>query len=378
MQRSHKIRIYPNKMQEQKLLQTVGCSRFVYNWGLDTWNKWHQEFKDGKRADKPNNVKLSRLWTQERPEWAAALPRSGQDRALKDVATAFAMFFKGASKHPTFKKVGRCVDSYYIGNHHGKLRKDGKHVHLPSIGDVRMAEPLRFEGKVMSYVVTHYAGQWHVAVQVELADTRTAPDSIAGVDVGMKTPAICSDGNSLTLPKEKLHRLEKRLKKAQRIVSRRQKKSRNRAKALLRKQKIQLKISNIRRDAIHKFTSAVCKNHATVVIEDLNCTGLHKVPIKNIRKGMARSCMSEIRQQLSYKAIVCIVADKWYPSTQLCSNCGGRKKLTLTTRVYSCPHCGIQIDRDLNAAINLAKYAEGHSVKAYGENVTGACSGGSR
>lgn len=365
-------------MQEQKLLQTVGCSRFVYNWGLDTWNKWHQDFKDGKRDDKPNNVKLSKLWTQARPEWAVSLPRSGQDRALKDVATAFAMFFKGVSKHPTFKKVGRCIDSYYIGNHHGKIRKDGRHVHLPTIGDIRMAEPLRFEGKVMSYVVTHYAKQWHVAIRVELDDTRTAPDSIAGVDVGMKTPAVCSDGNSLTLPKEKLYKLEKRLKKAQRIVSRRQKKSHNRAKALLRKQKIQLKISNIRRDAIHKFTSAVCKNHAMVVIEDLNCTGLHKVPIKNIRKGMARSCMAEVRRQLSYKAIVCIIADKWYPSTQLCSNCGGRKKLTLTARVYSCPHCGLQIDRDLNAAINLAKYAEGHSVKAYGENVTGACSGGSR
>lgn len=374
----HKIRIYPNKTQEQKLLQTVGCSRFVYNWGLDTWNRWYQDFKDGKRTDKPNNVKLSKLWTKERPEWAAALPRSGQDRALKDVATAFAMFFKRASKRPTFKKVGCCVDSYYIGNHHGKIRKDGKHLHLPSIGDMRMAEPLRFEGKVMSYVVTHYAGQWHVSIRVELPDTRTAPDSVAGVDVGMKIPAICSDGNSLILPKEKLYRLEKQLKKSQRVVSRRQKKSRNRAKALLRKQKIQLKISNIRRDAIHKFTSAVCKNHATVVIEDLNCTGLHKVPIKNIRKGMARSCMYEVRQQLSYKAIVCIVADKWFPSTQLCSNCGGRKKLTLDTRVYSCPYCGAKIDRDLNAAINLAKYAEGHSVKAHGENVTGACSGGSR
>ena len=93
---------------------------------------------------------------------------------------------------------------------------------------------------------------------------------------------------------------------------------------------------------------------------------------------MARSCMAEVRRQLSYKAIVCIVADKWYPSTQLCSNCGGRKKLTLDTRVYSCPYCGTKIARDLNAAINLAKYAEGHSVKAHGENVPGACSGGSR
>ena len=192
-------------------------------------------------------------------------------------------------------------------------------------------------------------------MQVEVPDTRTAPDSTVGVDVGMKTPAVCSDGTTLTLPAKQLQRLDRRLRKAQRRYSRRQKGSRRRAKALRRKQRIQERINHIRGDAIHKFTSAVCKNHATVVIEDLNAAGMHHGP-KNIRSGMQRSCMSEVLRQLKSKALHCIEADRWYPSTQLCSNCGARHKMELTARTYKCPHCGLSLDRDLNAAINLSKY----------------------
>lgn len=354
--RAHKIRIYPNAAQRKKLAQAVGTARFVYNWALKTWTDWYQDFKDGKREDKPNYVKLSALWTKVRPEWAAAVPRSGQDRAIKNLANSFVMFFKGASKHPVFHKKGRCHNAYYVGCAHGKIRKDGRHVHLPSIGDIRMAEELRLKGKISSYVVSEYADKWYVSIRVEISDTRKAPSSTCGVDIGMKTPAVCSDGLVLTLPKEKLSRLEKSLKKAQRINSRREKNSKRKEKALRRIRRIRDKINNTRHDHINKFTTSVCKNHATVVIEDLTCTGLHSVPIRHIRSGMQKSCMSEVKRQLSYKAINLIIADKWYPSTQLCSNCGARQKLTLNTRIYKCPHCGTVIDRDLNAAINLSLY----------------------
>ena len=158
-----------------------------------------------------------------------------------------------------------------------------------------------------------------------------------------------------SLPAEKLKRLEKRLRRSQRRLSRAQKASRRRLKALRRKQRVQQRINDIRRDAIHKFTSAVCKNHGTVVVEDLMLTGMHNGP-KNIRSGMQRSCMMETLRQLGYKAINLMVADRWFPSSQLCSSCGHRQKLTLNQRVYRCPECGARIDRDLNAAINLSKY----------------------
>lgn len=356
MHRAHKIRIYPTASQETVLRQYVGGSRFVYNWALDNWKKWADEKKKGIREDNPNWVKLSKLWTMERPEWSRELPRCAVTASLKSVNVAFTNHFKNGAGWPKFKKRGVSRDSFYTDNTHTSIRHDGKHIHIPGIKkDIKMAEPLRFAGKVMAYTVSQYAGKWYVSVKVEMEDTRSAPSSTVGVDVGMKTPAVCSDGTALTLPFERLRKLEKRLKKAQRVVSRRQKLSRRRVKALRRKQRIQDRINNIRLDCIHKFTSAVCKNHATVVVEDLNMVGMHRGP-KNVRSGMQRSCMSEVLRQLGYKAVNLVKADRWYPSTQLCSNCGHRQKMKLTQRTYVCPECGLSIDRDLNAAINLSKY----------------------
>lgn len=341
----------------ERAQDTVGGVRFAYNWTLENWKRRAEEKKSGLRDDNPNWIKLSKLWTLERPEWAVELPRDAVTEAFRQVNVAFANHFKTGKGGPKFKKRGVSRDSFYVNAHKGVIRPDGKHIHIPGIKqDIKMAEPLRFAGKIMAYTVSCYAEKWYVSVKVEMEDTRSAPSSTVGVDVGMKTPAVCSDGTTLTLPTERLHKLEKRLKRSQRVVARRQKLSRCRAKALRRKQRIQDRINNIRQDCIHKFTSAVCKNHATVVVEDLNARGLHTVPIKNIRSGMQRSCMPEVLRQLGYKAVSLVQADRWYPSTQLCSNCGHRQRMKLTQRTYVCPECGMSLDRDLNAAINLSKY----------------------
>ena len=355
MQRSHKIRIYPNAEQAKILRQHVGGARFVYNWGLDHWKQWAEDKKNGVRDDNPNWIKLFRVWMAERPDWGVAIPSSVLTYSLKHLNTAYTNHFKLGRGWPKFKKKG-VRDSFKSTAQKCYIRKDGRHVHIVGVKtDIRMAEELRFKGKINSFCVSVTGDKWYMSVQVEVPDTRTAPDSTVGVDVGMKTPAVCSDGMSLTLPSEQLQYLDRRLRKAQCCYSRRKKGSRRRFMALHRKQRIQERINNIRGDAIHKFTSAVCKNHATVVIEDLNAKGMHHGP-KNIRSGMQRSCMSEILRQLKYKALYCIEADRWYPSTQLCSNCGARKKMDLTERTYNCPHCGLSLDRDLNAAINLSKY----------------------
>ena len=355
MQRSHKIRIYPNAEQAKILRQHVGGARFVYNWGLAVWKRWAEDKKNGVRDDNPNWIKLYHKWMSERPEWGVSIPADALKYALKHLNTAYANHFKFGRGLPKFKKKG-VRDAFKTASDKCTIRKDGTHVHIVGVKtDICMAEELRFKGKINSYCVSVVGGRWYMSVQVETEDTRTAPDSTVGVDVGMKTPAVCSDGTTLTLPAEKLRRLDMRLRKAQRRYSRRQKGSRRRCKALRRKQRIQERINHIRLDRIHKFTSVVCKNHATVVIEDLHAAWMPRGP-KNIRSGMQRSCMSEILRQLSYKAINLVVADRWYPSTQLCSDCGARKKMELTERVYNCPHCGLSLDRDLNAAVNLSKY----------------------
>lgn len=355
MQRSHKIRIYPNAEQAKILRQHVGGARFVFNWGLEHWRQWVEDKKNGVRGDNPNWIKLFRVWMQERPDWGVTIPNSVLTYSLKHLNTAYVNHFKLGTGWPRFKKKG-VRDSFKSTAQKCRIRKDGKHVHIVGVKtDIRMAEELRFNGKINSFCVSVVGDKWYMSVQAEIPDTRTAPDSTVGVDVGMKTPAVCSNGTTLTLPAEQLQRLDRRLRKAQRRYSRCKKGSRRRAKALHRKQRIQERINHIRGDAIHKFTSAVCKNHATIVIEDLNAAGMHH-GLKNIRSGMQRSCMAEVLRQLSYKAINLVVADRWYPSTQLCSNCGARQKMELTERAYNCPHCGLSLDRDLNAAINLSKY----------------------
>lgn len=352
--RTHKIRIYPTKEQEQKLLQTVGTARYVYNWALATWNQWYQDYKDGKVETKPSAFKLCNRWTKERPEWAIETSRVTQQHAILNVGKAFTNFWKGNAKLPKFKKRGCCAETFYVDNAHAYVRNCI--IQLPGIGKVKLAEKLRYEGKIMAYTVSHKADRWFVSVQVQGVEIHhTMTGSTCGVDVGMKIPAVCSDGTKLILPEVKLRKLEKAKRRHQRIVSRRKKASNRRKKALLRVQKIQVKINNIRLDCVHKFTTSVCKNHDTVVIEDLTLTGMHKGS-KSVRSGMQRSCMYEIRSQLEYKAYRIVIADKWYPSTQLCSNCGSRQKLTLSQRTYHCPHCGLELDRDLNAAINLSHY----------------------
>ena len=355
MQRAHKIRIYPNAKQAKILRQHVGGARFVYNWGLENWKQWAEDKKNGVRDDNPNWIKLYHKWMDERPEWGVSIPSDAIKYALKHLNTAYANHFKLGKGWPKFKKKG-VRDAFSTASDKCTTRKDGKHVHIVGVKtDIKMAEELRFKGKINSFCVSVTGDKWYMSVQVETEDTRTAPDSIVGVDVGMINPAVCSDGNTLTLPSKQLRHLERRLREAQHRYFRRKKGSRRRLKALRRKQRIQERINYIRGDAIHKFTSAVCKNHATVVIEDLNVACMHHGP-KNIRSGMQHSCMSEVLRQLKYKALHCIEADRWYPSTQLCHVCGHRQKMPPGIEVYDCPQCGMSFDRDLNAAINLSKY----------------------
>jgi len=353
MNRTHKIRMYPTREQEVQLRKTAGTSRYVYNWALSTWKQMYERFDNGESTEKPSVSVLARKWTAERPEWATETNRGSQTRAIMNVGIAFNSLWRGKSMYPRFHKKGR-KDTFYVDNAHAYL-EDGS-VHLPQIGKVRLAEKLRYSGKIMSYTVSTYAGQWHVSVQVELSgpdQSGSVPRSVVGVDVGLKHAAVASDGSVLDLP-EVISRLQERLKRAQRKLSRKQKKSNNRSKQLLRKQRVQNKINNIRRDAANKFTSRLAKSHGTVVTESLDIIGMMGRADKGLRRNLTWSLMSEIIRQLSYKAKRHVQVDRFYPSTKTCSSCGHVKEnMPLSDRTYRCGQCGLVIDRDMNAALNL-------------------------
>ena len=358
MLRAHKIRLYPTREQAVQLAKTAGTARYAYNWALDKWKQMYEKYDKGESEEKPTAFKLCKVWQTCRETWALETNNGSQKRAIMNVEAAFKNMWRGKTSYPKFHKKGQ-QDSFYVDNTHAYI--DGNRISLPKIGKVRLAETLRFTGKIMSYTVSTYAGQWHVSVQVETGkDERPQcanPESVVGIDVGLKHIATASDGTVLDSPKS-LEKLTKKLKWEQRKLSRKQKRSHNYQKQLLRKQKVQLRINNIRKDLVHKFTTAVTKNHGTVVVEDLNVKGMMEKAPKSLRHSLATSMMSMVLSMLETKAQHLIKADRYYPSSKRCSKCGHVKlTLGLDERTYVCDECGFTLDRDLNAAINLMNYS---------------------
>ncbi len=373
--RAHKIKLKPNKAQAVMLSKTAGTARYAYNWALaETYKGWKDTGKN------PSVYELDSRWTAKKPEWASETARTSQTRAILNTKSAYKKFFENLKagvyagkqvSHPRFKRKG-VHDSFYVDNAHAKLC--GKHIKLPRIGSVRMTEKLRYSDcKIMSYTVSHEADGWYVSVQVEMdEEVRSSSDSFVGVDVGCKVLAIASDGTQCKTP-GMLKNLERQLKRKQRLLARKQKGSKNRVKARFKVAKAYKRISNVKQDAMHKFTATIAKNHGVVVIEDLDVKGMKEGNNKYVRKGVQQSCMSEVHRQLMYKCNSYIKVDRYYPSSKTCSGCGFHKAdLTLGDRVFDCPSCGLTIDRDLNAALNLLHegiriYTVGHTGSACGE-----------
>ena len=344
--RAHKIKLYPNKAQAVMLAKTAGTARYAYNWALDVCDKRYQ---DGLPFD---IYAVSRQWTAEKPEWAKEVFSGASAKAVLNLGGAYKAFFQGRHKHPRHHKKG-VHDSFYVANDKGKVV--GRKVRIPNVGYVRMAEAFRYTGaSIMSYVVSHKAGNWYVSIQCELpSDTRTESTSVIGVDVGISNWAVASDGTVCRSP-EQLKHWERELKRKQRLLARKSKGSRRRQKAKLAVQKAYQKINNIKVDTIHKFTAAISKNHGVVVVEDLSVKEMQSGDIKGVRQGVQESMMAEIIRQLKYKCNRTLTVDRYFPSSKTCSNCGNIKDdLTLSNRTYHCHSCGFTGDRDMNASVNL-------------------------
>lgn len=364
MQRAHKTRLYPTKAQEVLLAKTAGTARYAYNVGIDLCEA---AYKVGDRH--PSGYDLRKQWVSNHPAWADEVAASCIYSSCYHVDAAYKAFFQKRGKHPKHHKKGR-NDSFTVTGDKGKIL--GRHVRIPGIGYVRMAEELRYEDcKVNSYVVSKRANKWYVSIQCEiLEDVRSESTSVVGVDVGIKHWAVASDGTILDEP-EKLKYLRKQLKRLQHNLSRKKNGSNRRAKAKTAVSKAYQKIDNIKKDAIHKFTATIAKNHGVVALEDLSIRSMRK-GAKSVRRGVQNTAMSEIHRQLMYKCNNYVKVDRYYPSSKTCSHCGNIKAdLSLSDRTYHCHSCGSTIDRDMNAALNIRAeglriITEGHSGRARG------------
>ena len=319
--------------------------------------------------------------------WLRSIHRDAHSQPFANLAKAWSAYFAALRAHrpayrPVFKKKGRCRDSFYVAN--DKLRLDGKRVVLPKVGPVPLRESLRWPGKIMGASVSREADHWFLALQVEVpeqvARLRRSGDGVTGVDLGVSAAATLSSGEKMAAPrplKTALRRLRIRSRRQSRKVNAAKRSagisgpipkgirltvSANRNKGARTLARLHARIARVRKDFMHKLTTRLCRENQTVVIEDLDVSGM--LANARLARAIADVGFYEFRRQLQYKAkrygTTLVLADRWYPSSKLCSRCGIRYGgLMLGERIWICDHCGAQHDRDVNAAINLQRLATG-------------------
>ena len=348
---SHRIQLKPTKQQLVYLVKACGTARFTWNWALATWQS---QYASGL---KPNSRSLqaqfNKIKYQQFP-WLKEIHRDAHARPFTNLWKAFKRFFSKKARHPKFKKKGT-HDSFYVSNDRFWVR--GNIIRLPVLGTVKATETLRLQGKIMGAVVSRSADRWFISISVDVGDLKKQriSDNTLGVDVGLKTAVVTSDGQTFQFPKP-LKSYLKKLQRASRRHSRKVAGSQNRRKEARKLAKIYWRAANSRKDFLHKISTKLCRENQAVVIEDLDVENMMRN--KNFSSAICDASWSELRRQLEYKSKLydakLIVAPQFYPSSKTCSSCGAvRKDLTLAERVFRCRSCGLTIDRDLNAAKNL-------------------------
>ncbi len=383
MIKSIKVRLNPNNKQLTKLFQYAGCDRFAYNWAI---SREQDNYKQGNKflSDSELRKEFTQLKKQSEYQWLNEVSNNVTKQAIKDACNTYKRFFKGQCKYPKFKSKKHSTPSFYQDNI--KIQFTDTHVKVESfsmskkqnkqkLNWIKLCEKGRIptDCKYMNPRFTYDGLYWYVSVGIEVNDNTTLPSNEGiGIDLGIKDLAICSDGNTYkNINKtQTVKKLEKKKRRLQRSISRKYEENKKGASYcktsnIIKSEKELLKLNhrltNIRQNYLHQTSAKIVKREPSFIcIEDLNVSGMMKN--KHLSKAVQQQGFYEFRRQIEYKTmwnnIPVVIADRFFPSSKLCSCCESIKKdLKLSDRIYKC-ECGNIIDRDYQAALNLKQYGE--------------------
>ena len=388
---SHRIELNPNNKQKTYFRKAFGCARLAWNWGLA---EWQRQYKEG---GKPSAFSLKKQFNDIKGEqypFVYEVTKYASQQPFIALDKAFKKFFKEHTGYPRFKRKKDNEGSFYIGGDQCKLsflntnskafkkmshneKMNHQYIKVPNLGCVRMAECVRFNGKINCVVISQKAGRFYASFSMEISGEeykRTHPHSIkekhgsVGIDLGIKHTMVLSNGVAICNPKplakfqRTITRLSRQLDKRVHARTKQERlkgvaKSNNYRKMSVRLAKAQARVANIRRDYLHKVTTAITCIYSEVAMEDLNTKGMMKN--HKLAKAVADVSFGKVKELLKYKTAYngskLVQADRFYASSQLCSNCGYQYKAVknLSVRRWTCPQCGAVHDRDHNAAKNI-------------------------
>jgi len=361
-EKAFKFRLYPNKKQEEQLAKTFGCTRFVYNYYLA---KRIELYKSEQKSMNYNACSADLTNLKKEKEWLKEIDKFALQNSLKDLDKAYQNFFREIKKSnkeqgfPKFKSKHNNKHSYRTTFTNNNIEIRENKIKLPKLGLVKFAKSREIQGRILNCTITKTcSGKCFISIcctDVEIEKFNNN-DNIIGIDLGIKDFAICSNGEVISNPKY-LSKLEKKLKREQRKLSKKKKGSKNRNKQRIKLNIVHEKIVNQRNDFLHKTSTRLIKENQIICLEDLNVKGM----VKNHKLAKAINDVSwnEFVRQNNYKALwhdrIIQKVDSYFPSSQLCNVCGYKniEVKDLSVREWICPKCNTIHNRDENAAKNI-------------------------